>query len=326
MDSKTKNRKTRHEIERMARRAFGGVGLAAGTDAMRELKEGWFNVAYDLALADGRAVILKIAPPKEAEVLAYEKNLMQTEVASLRLVAGSPAIPAPKVYFFDQTHDLCDSDYFFMEKLPGENFERVRDSLPPETRAAISFRIGEIVRAINEYEGNGYFGYPGNPALRGERWSAAFLKMIHSVLEDGCRRRAEYGRGYDEIRAAIEAHAPALDAVTAPVLVHWDAWDSNILVAEGRITGIIDFERALWGDPLMEAQFRPIFGEPVTESMRGYGKTALTFEEEQRSRLYTLYLGLAMNTECYYRHYENDSIYKESLGILDVAMSWMKSH
>ena len=310
----------------MARRAFGGVGLAAGEAAVSELKEGWFNVAYDLALADGRRVILKIAPPPKAEVLAYEKNLMETEVASLRLVEGNPAIPAPKVYFFDQARDLCDSDYFFMEKLPGENFERLRDSLPPETRAAISFCIGEIVRAINGYAGKGYFGYPGNPALRGECWKAAFLKMIHSVLEDGCRRNAVYGYGYDEIRAAIEKHAPALEAVTAPVLVHWDVWDSNILVNEGRISGIIDFERALWGDPLMEAQFRPIFGEAVTASMRGYGKTALTFEEEQRSRLYTLYLGLAMNTECYYRHYENDSIYKESLGILDVAMGWLESH
>ena len=52
----------------------------------KELKEGWFNVVYDLRLADGREVILKIAPPADAEILTYERNIMETEVGSMRLV------------------------------------------------------------------------------------------------------------------------------------------------------------------------------------------------------------------------------------------------
>jgi hypothetical protein len=72
MESKTKNKKSREQIERMARRVFGGTGLAADEDAVRELKEGWFNAAYDIRLADGREVILKIAPPQAAEVMQYE--------------------------------------------------------------------------------------------------------------------------------------------------------------------------------------------------------------------------------------------------------------
>ena len=55
MESKTKNKKTRAEIERMTARAFDGVGLAASEDAITELKEGWFNVAYNVRLANGRA-------------------------------------------------------------------------------------------------------------------------------------------------------------------------------------------------------------------------------------------------------------------------------
>ena len=84
MESTTKNRKTREQVARMVERAFGGTTLAAGEDAVSELKEGWFNAAYNVRLSDGREVILKIAPLKDAEVLAYEKNIMATEVASMR--------------------------------------------------------------------------------------------------------------------------------------------------------------------------------------------------------------------------------------------------
>src|ERR1041384_4659296 len=129
MESKTKNKKSREQIERMAVRAFNGVRLAAEEEAVTELKQGWFNAAYDVKLADGREVILKIAPPQGAEVMIYEKNIMETEVASMRLVRKNRAIPVPEIYFFDNAHDLCDSDYFFMEKICGDNLEHVKTSL-----------------------------------------------------------------------------------------------------------------------------------------------------------------------------------------------------
>ncbi|WP_437587436.1 hypothetical protein [Sorangium sp. So ce1000] len=69
MESKTKSTKTRPQIAAMAARAFGGMALADSEDAVCELKEGWFNAAYDVRLADGREVILKIAPPRDAEIL-----------------------------------------------------------------------------------------------------------------------------------------------------------------------------------------------------------------------------------------------------------------
>jgi hypothetical protein len=75
MESKTKNRKTREQIESIVVRVYNGLGLAADEDAITELKQGWFNAAYNLRLADGREVILKIAPPQSAKVMLYEKIL-----------------------------------------------------------------------------------------------------------------------------------------------------------------------------------------------------------------------------------------------------------
>src|SRR5579859_1287349 len=149
MESTTKNRKTREQVARIVERAFGGATLAESRDAVRELKEGWFNAAYNVRLSDGREVILKVAPLKEAEVLAYEQNIMVTEVASMRLVRENLAIPVPEIYAFDTTRDVCNSAYFFMEKLAGDNYEQVKESLSPAMQA----QIGAIVREINGFTG-----------------------------------------------------------------------------------------------------------------------------------------------------------------------------
>jgi aminoglycoside phosphotransferase (APT) family kinase protein len=326
MQSKTKNTKTRSQIAAMAARAFGGTPLAEGDDAVRELKDGWFNAAYSIRLADGREVILKIAPPKDAEVMQYEKQIMATEVASMRLVGHNLAIPVPEIYFYDQAHDLCDSDYFFMEKIAGDSLEHVKASLPAETQASLEWQIGAIIREVNGFRGT-YFGYDGNPDLRADTWKAAFVTIMEATLEDGVRKNAVYGYDLDEIRATYLKHVSALEEITTPCLVHWDAWNPNFFVKDDRIVGIIDFERALWAEPLMEAQFRPLFGaDGVTNSMRGYGKTSFTAAEEQRCWLYTLHLALVMNTECYYRNYDTDTIYNLSMQLISTSMEWLKGN
>ncbi len=147
------------------------------------------------------------------------------------------------------------------------------------------------------------------------------------MLEDAARKNAVFDHSYDELRAVVQKHAAALEEIPTPCLVHWDAWNSNFFVKDGRITGIIDFERALWAEPLMEAQFRPLsFGAGVTDSMRGYGKTSFTFAEEQRCHLYSLHLALVMNTECYYRHYDTDSVYNISKQLMGASMEWLKAN
>ena len=116
----------------------------------------------------------------------------------MRLVGQNLAIPVPEIYFYDQAHDLCDSDYFFMEKIAGDNLEHVKASLPAETRASLERQIGAIIREVNGFRGT-YFGYDGNPDLRADTWKAAFITILEATLEDGARKNAMYGYDYDEV-------------------------------------------------------------------------------------------------------------------------------
>ncbi|MEE4193971.1 MAG: aminoglycoside phosphotransferase family protein [Anaerolineae bacterium] len=324
MESKTKNKQTREQIERMANRAFN-LGLDSGEDAVIELKQGWFNAVYAVRLANGHEVILKIAPPKDAEVMLYEKNIMRTEVDSMRLVRANPKIPVPEIYFYDDAHDLCDADYFFMEKIYGENLGEIRTSLDEETMSDYDRQIGAIVREINRFKGT-YFGFDGNPEQRADTWKEAFFKIVESLLSDAARKNVVFDYSYDEIRTVIQKHASALEEITTPCLVHWDAWPANIFVKDGKVNGIVDFERALWAEPLMEAQFRTLFKHGITDRVRGMGKTSFTPAEEQRNQLYSLHLALVMHVECFYRNYDTDDIFNFSRMYLRKTMEWLQDH
>jgi aminoglycoside phosphotransferase (APT) family kinase protein len=307
MENKTKNRKNREEIEAMVKRSFNGMGLADTEDAITELKEGWFNVAYNVKLADGRESILKIAPPVDSEVLSYEKNIMNTEVNMMRLAGKETDVKVPEVYYYYEKKDVCDSDYFFMEKLTGNNYGNVKETFSEEMNSRINYQIGESLRMINSIEDKSYFGYDGNPELRGSTWRETYLKIINAVLENGKRKQVDIGHSYDEVYGLIESHSHYLDAVTTPHFVHWDCWDSNVFVQDGNVVGIIDFERVLWADILLESIFRTM----NADQLAGYGKTEFTYDETVKCKLYDAYLNLVMIIECYYRSYDKD--FKENL-------------
>ena len=322
MESKTKNRKSRDQIAKMVEKAFGAPLLADGDDAIVELKEGWFNAAYCIKLSDGRDVVLKIAPPVDAEVMTYEKDIMFTEVETMQLVFDNPEIPVPEIYYFDVDKDICDSNYFFMAKLEGENYEHVKKSLDKEVSSQIDREIGGIIRAINQYKGI-YFGYDGNSNLRADTWKEAFIKICESLLADAERKNADIIFSPEDIREVLRKHASALEQVTEPVMVHWDAWDLNFFVKDGKVSGLLDFERALWADPLMEAQFRALAFGGMTESLRNYGKTEFTHEEDVRNHLYTMHLALVMKIECYYRNYGTDEVANLAKMLLIPAVTWL---
>jgi aminoglycoside phosphotransferase (APT) family kinase protein len=301
MESITKNRQSLATLRAMVERAYGAGRVPTGDDWAAELGHGWFNVAYRIRLRDGSDVVLKIAPPPHIEVMSYEKGAMATELAALALIREQTTVEVPAVHFVDRSRELCDADYFFMSFVDADNFGIVRESLTPAECDAYDEALGAATRQLNSIRGTA-FGPLTGPGVA--TWRELFTTMIADVLSDGERRAVDLGWDYDVIRAIVAENAGCLDAVTEPRFVEWDLWDSNVMVRDGRIVGIIDHERAYYGDPLVEAGFvatqLPSFGDP-TAFLRGYGKTELTADEQQRRRLYCLHLVLITIIETVYR-------------------------
>lgn len=301
MESITKNRQPVTVLREMVARAYGAALVPVGEGWASELGHGWFNVAYRIRLRDGSEVVLKIAPSASVEVLTYERGAMATELAALRLIREQASVPVPEVHFADQTHELCDADYFFMPFIDADNLGMIWPELPAGSRVAYREALGAANRELNSIRGAAFgpLEGPGEPS-----WRTVFAGMAQAILADGERRQVELGWNYEVLREVFDRNGSCLDEVTEPRFVEWDLWENNVMVSGGAIVSIIDHERAFYGDPLMEGGFIPAMLPTFGESeafMRGYGRGELTLGERERLRLYCLYLALVMVIETYYR-------------------------
>ncbi len=302
MEASTKNRQSIETIQEMTRKAFGAVQIKT----LEELKEGYFNIAYLVVLSDGREMILKIAPSADALVMSYEKNMMFSEVDSMKMVQSTSDIPVAEILYYDNSHTLCESDYFFMSKLPGKSFSSVNNSLSNEIKSQINYLMGQYNYRLNEITGKN-FGYYGLSEKQGDNWFYVFKDMILAILEDSKVFDIDFKIDIRKMLHYLEQDKAVFEEVDRPRFIHWDLWAGNIFIEDNTITGLIDFERCLWGDALMEYGFR--IHEQNKDFLRGYGITNFTDNQKRRIIWYDIYLFLIMSLECDYRNYETRDAY-----------------
>jgi aminoglycoside phosphotransferase (APT) family kinase protein len=276
------------------------------------LDGGTFNTVYLSRLVDGSGLVVKIAPDPREPVLAYEKGILATEAEYYRLAAAYPDVSVPSLVHLDLGDAIVPGGFLVMSECPGTPWPRIRKRLTEPQTTAMRTELGRQVARLHTITGPG-FGYPAESVgpLR-PSWRAAFTDMVEAILRDARRFAAELPRPAAEVGELFAALTPVLDAVTVPALVHFDLWDGNILVdpATGRLGGMIDAERALWGDPLAEFVSLALFGDirddpAFLQGYRAAGGSA-TFDDAAllRLSLYRAYLYLIMWVEIAPRHFD----------------------
>jgi aminoglycoside phosphotransferase (APT) family kinase protein len=251
---------------------------------------------------------------------------MRAEVDVLRLIAARTEAPVPEVLAYDTTRRLIDNDFYLMTLVPGVALNKLRPHLPAGDQAAIDRRTGEYLRQVNAIAGPA-FGYFARPELHFTTWREAFADMLDRVLQDGGVAAVELGVPYAVLATRMRRDYTWLDDVTQPALVHWDLWDGNIFVdpETRQITGMLDCERALWGDPLMEVNFGAFGLNPAF--LEGYGVDLLSGAGAAIRRcLYNIYLWLIMIVESSYRQYETKDQESWARGKLAAELAALEGH
>ena len=317
MESITKSKLTSEQINMITRQAFGN---STKPEIITELTDGYFNTAYMLTLTNGFKTVLKVSPPEDVVVMRYEKNIMETEVYVLNKINSLGDIPIPKVFYYDQSGEIINNDFFFMEFVDGVPLNKIRSELTEEQYREISSELGLITRKIHSIEGS-YFGHISQDDKKFDTWDQAFLCMIKDLLDDAIDAGVTLPYDYDKIYDMIYEKREVLNSVKIPSLIHKDLWYGNIFVdpKTSKITGILDCERAIYGDALLD----PVCGFLLNNKdfMRSYkGKLSLEREEEIRAVLYQIYLYLIMVIECSYRKYPDESQSKWASARLQEAL------
>lgn len=297
----TKNKQTENTIRRMAKAAFPDLEVAS----IKELTEGMCNVTYRVGLDNGTERILKIASKDGQGRMSNEVNLMAAEVSAMELVKKSKPVKVADIYFYDCSKTICDSDYFFMEALEGDNLNLIRDNLTSKEIAQIHYETGQIARKLTAIQ-NGQFGFLGGR----ERFDCLYdfvHKMLGNLIEDAAKEKISLGMDGSALLHGLARDRSCFEEVTQPTLVHWDMWEGNIFVKDGHVTGVIDWERALWGEAYMDDRFRR--HTRSKDFLRGYGQTEFSASERKRMAWYDIILYLTMMIEVTYRKYDDDGQY-----------------
>jgi aminoglycoside phosphotransferase (APT) family kinase protein len=203
----------------------------------------------------------------------------------------------PSVVDVDSGSGVVAGGYLVMSECAGSPWHELLPQPARREHDQLRAEVGRQVAVLHTITGSG-FGYPSSP-LR-TSWRVAFLEMADLVLADAGQFAVALPRPAAEIRELLAAKAQVLDEVQTPVLVHFDLWDGNLLVDVGegapRIGGLIDAERAFWGDPLAEFVSLALFADIEEDAafLHGY-RTAggtVTFDAAARLRLslYRVYL------------------------------------
>ncbi len=297
----TKNRQSEDTLIRMAKAAFPDKRVSG----IKELDDGFCNVTYDISFIDGSESILKIAAAGRSGNLSNEINLMRAEVEAMKLVRDRRAARVAEVLYYDTSREICSGDYFFMEKIQGRNFNIEKAQLPESTVEQIHREIGVISRRLSEIT-NSEFGFLGDK--RRYRSLYDFTRvMLENLLHDAERRNVDIVYRAKDFLNRLEKDKPAFDGIMPATLVHWDMWEGNVFVHNGHVSGIIDWERAVWGEAFMDDRFR--YHSRNKSFLAGFGKTSFTGDEIKRIRWYDIILYLTMMIEVYYREYETEDQY-----------------
>ena len=307
MNSKTKNIISNEEIKKIVKANFGDSTVI---NNIKELKDGMFNSAYLIELNDlPGEIILKVGPSPNSELLTYEKDIMKTEIAVYEMIQSKTQIPVPKILKHDFSRKLISSDYFFMSKLNGRTWKEISKELSKEDKERLKEEIGKYTAELHLIKGK-HFGYFSNEEDKQYRtWSAAFLAMIENIMADGKRHGIKLS--YDKILSLIKGKSAILDAVKEPSLVDFDLWAGNVFLIKKDgsyvVEGIVDFERAFWGDPYADFTSSMMIYDDVLKEVsfqEGYSmqnNKPLKFTDEDKCRmfLYRIYMSLILAIESY---------------------------
>ena len=270
------------------------------------------NVTYHVVFDDGSESILKIAAADRRGNTSNEVNLMKAEVEAMRLVSGKCSFRVADIQYYDCSRTACSGDYFFMEKLRGENLASLKDKLPESVKKELNREIGRISRELTAIT-NAKFGFLGDEK-RYDTLFAFVRTMLTNLLSDAQRKNVDPGCDPQRLVAELDSERKYFDEVKSAALVHWDMWEGNIFVSGNHVSGIIDWARAMWGEPFMDDRFRK--HSRNDDFLKGFGLDSFSESELRRIRWYDVILYLTMMIEVFYREFEDQGQYHWAKGML----------
>ena len=219
---------------------------------IKEFGGGTFNETYLIEIPKNQKVVLRVAPQAVPDIYWDDVALMRKEHTTLPYFASIAPL-MPKTLLSDFTHQIVERDYVLQSFLDGDRWSEIEDEMTEEENIDLWQQCGEIVKRIHETTGQ-KFGYP-YPGRSFEIWHDVILDRFSKIAQSLKDYQADISY-FSTILDLVSSSRSISDEIQTPRLLHGDLWTFNLLVTrkngKPRITGVLDTERAWWGDPLAD--------------------------------------------------------------------------
>ena len=221
---------------------IAGAVLDRNVRSVTRFSTGLQHFVYDVAFESGPGAVVRIAdrddrPHLQGAVHWYEK-------------LHPLGVPLPELIHADLEMQRFAFPFLVIERLAGTDLGNVYDELSVEQRADLAREMVDLQsRAGRLPEGSGY-GYALDSS--GSRLAKSWRKVLEGSLR--LTRRWIDGVGLvdpvwaDRVAAKLDA-AGAIDEIRPRAFLH-DITTKNVIVHDGRLSGIVDVDSMCFGDPL----------------------------------------------------------------------------
>jgi len=256
------------------------------------ITDGLVNNVVKAQLADNTEVIFRMHPPQVKNGYFWVERVASQE-------AKSHGVPSYSTYIIVDDQKKFPFDFMILEALPGQTMRNFTHS------GEIGYRWEEqLIRETGKYVGLIHtikpkgFGFFKNDIAKNENRLEgqyhSFDQHIYAALDmDLTSLSLQKQITPDQIHTILgifkENHQ--LMNCDTPVLIHNDIADWNQLSDGNHVTGIVDWDECISGDPVMEfSAYSLFFGEPrMTWFKEGYSEVnTLPDNFEKKFQLFKL--------------------------------------
>ncbi|MEM7033443.1 MAG: fructosamine kinase family protein [Chloroflexota bacterium] len=249
-----------------------------------------FGDYYEIG-SDQGDFLLRLAYPPNQQALFYEADMIQREVALRQLIEPQTDIPLPKLIIADSQRTLIDRDFMILQSIPGIFYSDIT-TLTHAQHDRVFFQLGTYLQQLHSISGTEY-GYNGEAeALKGQpNWKDAFeiiwTSLLQDVVQTGLYTRQET-QGLLDLFSAYQSY---FERSAPPALLQMGIRKENIKVdREGNVTGILNSELSLWGEPELEFAVLDCTGIWASSFWEGYGQARPNdLGSRTRRKFYILY-------------------------------------
>jgi aminoglycoside phosphotransferase (APT) family kinase protein len=229
------------------------------------------------------------------QVTELPLHKFRTEKIAYDLLRAS-TIPVPEVVLLDESKTLLPRAFLITTRLPGEAVYDSWNGADDGTREKLAFEAGRYQALLHQHTLPAFGGLSQVAEGGFPTWMAYLEDYVARYARRACHEHLLDTTTTTRIEQLLGRFEPLMAAVTAGCLLHRDYHFENILQQEGQITGIIDFEWAMSGDPVFDCRIDETLAEcrgSLEPFYAGYASISpLTEHHRLKADLYRLLLSL----------------------------------